>query len=148
MRYLLALIMFFSTAARADELHLLSLDQFDFDSYRVINHRDAYFPYKDMGSDGEHWDKGCAVNFKIDMVKYGKYSFYFDNRVHGEATNVQFRQVGWQFETGLKVDEYVALYYYHHSQHVLDDVGAYGLYNLDNFVGLRLTLYKRGRDAH
>lgn len=145
MRYLLLLILLLGAPARADDLHLLELDQFDFDTYRVINHRDPYFGYKDMGSDGEHWDKGAAVNFNLDLMKYAEYSWYWRNRVHGEATERQFRQIGWQYETGLEVHNYVQVYWYHHSQHVLDDAGAYGKYPLDNFVGVRYTFYKRDR---
>jgi hypothetical protein len=145
LKFLVTMVMFWSTVGYADDLHILSLDEFTFDTYRIINHRDPYYPYGDMGSDGEHWDKGVAADFNIDLLKYQDFDFYWRNRVHGESTDQQFREVGWQFETGLELRNYVQLYYQHHSQHILDAEGQYGKYPLENYVGVRMTLYKRGR---
>ena len=137
--------MFSQTAhGAAGDWHLVSLDRFAMEQYQIVNNRDAYFPYKNPPSDEEHWKDGIAAMFDLDLVKYKLFDLYYRGRVHGETTDKQFRQVGLQFETGVEIKDYLNIFWFHHSQHLLDAEPVYG-YPLQNFVGARVTFYKRDR---
>lgn len=143
LRYLVAAIAALSsTAAAAQDWHILSLREFDLDAYRLDNHRDSYMQYADPGQDGEHWTKGIATDFKLDMVKYGEYGLYWDNRVEMFATNAQPREVGWRYEVGLQLGPRLQAYWLHHSRHVLDDARD-DRFPLHNSVGAKYVFYRR-----
>lgn len=133
-----------STTASAADLHLVSLDRFAMEQYQVVHNRDEYYPYDSAPSDNEHWSQGTAVLFDVDLVKYGLFDMYYRARVHGEATNEQYREVGLQFETGFELKDYLNVFWQHHSQHGLD-YQAMTTYPLQDFVGCRVTFYKRDR---
>lgn len=129
------------------DLHLLSLDSFAMEGYQIKNHHDAYFPYADSGADPyqEYWQSGIASKMNIDIIKYKAFSFYWRGRVFGDATDIQFRETGLQYETGFEIKDYVNVFWRHESDHILDAQGQ-GHFPLTNEIGVTLTLYKRDRD--
>jgi hypothetical protein len=139
----LILLLGLTPVASAQELHLLSLRELNIEYYRIDNHRDSYFEYADRSEQREeHWVGGTAANYTLDMVKYGNWGLYWDNRIHGEGTDAQFREVGWQYELGLQLGPKLQAYWNHHSRHVLDDSRA-DRFPLDNFYGVRWVYYRR-----
>lgn len=135
----------FGTTAKAAELHLLSLEEMSFEIYDIADHQDSYMGYQDPDhaeAGEEAWLGGFAANFDVDLLKYSDWGLYWLNRVHGEGTNAQVRQVGWEYELGLQLGPKLELYWLHHSQHVLD-AERDDHYPLDNFYGARLTFYRR-----
>jgi len=127
------------------ELHVLSLNEFDMEGYQIKDHRDVYFPYANAPSDQEYWQSGIASMMNIDLISYKLFSVYWDGRVFGDATDVQFRETGLQYETGLAIKDYVKVWFRHESDHILDAEGN-GRFPLTNEIGVTLTLYKRDRD--
>jgi hypothetical protein len=141
---MMLMALFDSTIAAGNELHLVSLREFSMEYYSVANHRDTYMQYADPADEGseEAWIGGTAVSFNLDLLKRGDWGLYWNNRVHGEGTDAQFREVGWQFETGLQLGADLQLYMHHHSRHVLD-AERDERFPLDNFYGARVTFYRR-----
>lgn len=46
---------------------------------------------------------------------------YWDNEIHTEAVASTVKTVGWKFEKGVEVNQYIDVYWNHHSRHVMDD---------------------------
>lgn len=60
--------------------------------------------------------EGLNLNLKIDYLKY----FYFNSIVEGLTTKEQYRGVGLNLQTGLRLTSFFEIGLYHHSQHALD----------------------------
>lgn len=128
--------------AKASDIRLLDLEKFDMEYYKIDTYRDNYAPYAEPNQPGESWKDGAAVDFNLTLAAYKDYRLYLDNHVHMEDTDVQVRHVGWQWEAGFDLDK-ANLFWYHHSQHVLDDSIQGRQYPLENFYGLRVIFYER-----
>lgn len=127
------------------EFHLIEMERFDMEFYEIKNHRDSYFPYNDPDKPSdEHWTNGYATNFNLNLVGTENVNLYLNNRVHGEATNSQVRQVGWKYELGVGFFDRLDLFWHHHSQHVLDaSSNVKTRFPLDNFYGFRMNFYQK-----
>lgn len=134
----------FTCKAHAEELHILSLDSFALEDYKVNSFQDPYFPY--TVTTPEHWTQGAAALFDLDLIKYGNASVYWHNRVHAESTNEQVRRVGWIFEVGAGITDVVQVYWQHDSEHLLDQSSTFS-HPLSNFIGMRVFMYSRDRDT-
>ncbi len=133
--------------AVAQDLQLLSLREFSFDSYRLGNRRDSYLGYADPNDatdETERWLGGFATNFDIDLIKYGDWGLYHNNRVFGNGTTAQFREVAWQYEIGAQLGWQLQVYWNHESRHVLDSARDDN-FPLTNMYGARYTFYRRDR---
>ncbi len=151
MNYLLLLLVALlplAQRAQGDELHIMSLRDFDLDYSSIRNHRDSYLQYDDCYKDtgNECFRYGIATDFTIDLVGQGNYGLYWGNRVHSAATNAQMREIGWMYELGLQLGPDVQIYADHHSRHVLD-ADRPERFPLDNFYGIRVTFYRRDKDT-
>jgi len=142
-KYLIFLILF-STSAFAKEWRLLEVERIQVDTWKIENHRNMYFPYNDPDTGGEEWVLGSAFIVDLNIVAYNKWAFYWRNRPYMSATNVQVREAGWEWETGITYWKCVDFYWYHLSGHVLD-AEVPGKYPLHNFYGARVTFYDRER---
>lgn len=69
---------------------------------------------------------------------------YMNNTVHSLTDQSQFRFMGWEYELGINVYDYVHIYYQHFSGHLLDDTYQWPS-PLDNTIGVKLYLYKKDR---
>jgi hypothetical protein len=144
MRTLLALLLF-AAPAYAGDWRLLDLREFGMEYYSIADHRDSYMGYADPDdnpSGDEAWVGGVAANYTLDLVMRRNIGLYWDNSIHGEGTNSQFREVGWRYELGAQLGDSVQLFWKHHSRHVLDAQRS-ERFPLDNFYGLRVVFYRR-----
>lgn len=144
-RALLAVLLLLSGSAQAQELHLLSLDEFSMDYYRLGNNRDSYMDYRDPqdnSEERERWFGGASANFNLDLVKYGNWGIYHNNRVYGNATNAQFREVAWNYELGAQLGPKLQVWWEHLSRHVLD-ADRDDRFPLTNKYGISYVFYKR-----
>ncbi len=119
------------TSAPTDKwssFHLLEADRLDMEYRKVAVHRDFFYD-----EDGPDFRYGAAVLFDLRVARY----FYWHNNVHMLATDAQVRAVGWEFEQGLNATKYVDLFYYHHSQHILERARDPRGYPLTNEYGVR-----------
>lgn len=57
------------------------------------------------------------LNLNTNILHY----FYWDNYVHAETDYSQFRHIGYNFRFGVRVFDWLELYWHHHSQHAMDD---------------------------
>lgn len=89
------------------------------------------------------WRRGAQFIFDLRLFEYVSWR----NKVHMDGTNSQLRNAGWEFDVSL--DRYaIQPFYYHHSQHALDAVGAddprrSNDYPLVDRYGVRFVFYKR-----
>jgi hypothetical protein len=150
-RILIAAGLIFTTHASAldfgdrRDLHILSLDSFAMEDYKIIDNRDPYFPFANAPSDQEHWTQGIAALMNVDLVNYDLYSAYWRGCVFGNATDRQFREIGLQYEMGFEIRNYFNVFWQHESDHGLDYQPAFERFPLRNYVGVRITFYKRDR---
>lgn len=86
----------------------------------------------------KHLDKELNLNVNMDVLTYG----YWNNTVHSQTDQYQFRKVGWEFEFGAHVGSKLDVYYSHWSQHWLDYYSTEAFPRQDG-VGIRLYLYKK-----
>lgn len=129
--------------ASADELRLLEADSLSMDYAKIANNREGYYLYDDRGNvSGEYWDYSVSTDFSLMLLGYGTYGFRWQNRILGEATNVQFRSVSWEFKWILDLGKKASLFYAHESRHVLD-VSRDERYPLYNTYGVTINFYKR-----
>lgn len=135
-----------SCSSFAQEFHLIEMEHLDFEAYQFENNRDGYAPYKDhRNAEGqEHWVNGAAMHWNVILAEYDRWALYWHNRVHMGNTNVQVRQAGWEWEFGAHLTEKFDLFWYHHSQHILE-AKTQERYPLQNFYGFRINLYERDK---
>ena len=143
MKVLSLFLALISASGFAQDYHLVELDRFDFEAWKINDYREGYmdFPSPRSGED-ERWNKGAAINFNLNLIRINDYAFYANNYVHSDATNKQFRTIGWQWETGFHFNKKVDLFWKHHSQHVLDAAREED-FPLENRYGIRLIFYTR-----
>jgi hypothetical protein len=149
---LTALALCLATPAVAGEWRLLELDYMSMDYGKIINHRDVYLPYEDIGRDryaetDETWRGRIGVNFDLNLIRWDEfYRFHWENRVEGSSTYQQFREVAWAFRWGLQLGEHLELFYDHVSRHVLDAAPERErTYPLTNVYGGQITFYRRSQ---
>ncbi len=149
---LLAMVVLAAPMAPAQEVQVLELERLDMDYAKVVNNRDVYLPYEDVGRDryetDETWRYGLGINFDLNLLRYKDYRFRWRNRIDGQATDTQFRAVAWDFRWGLKFQERFEIFYDHRSGHVMDAApDQRRTYPLKNHYGLEITFYKRDSTA-
>ncbi len=149
-----SLLMFFilvsSTVAWGDDIRVLTPTKVTMEYYSVKNNRDLYLGINDPGSNKfgesqEYWKYGAAVDMNYDILRYTDYAAYMENHVHMAASNVAVRHVGWEYELGLHLGASIDLFWYHHSQHLMDEERQAARFPLENYYGCRLVLIEKGR---
>ncbi len=136
--------------AAAQEWHLLEPSKMTMEYFKIANNRDEYLAINDIGSTkygegGETWRYGVATDFDLDLIRYGQWALYWDNHVHMAATQCCVRHVGWEFEWGAEISKHADLFYYHHSEHIMDLDRPVRRYPLQNMYGVRLVFIESGR---
>lgn len=94
----------------------------------IRNKTDAYMPQYTStpngllrnDDDNENWWYGLALNINIDVVRYGKFKLFWDNRFFTDATDSQVRHVGWQWKLGFPITPKLVFYQYHESRHCME----------------------------
>lgn len=148
MRSLVLVAALLASPAMAQDVQVLELETMSMDYGKIANHRDIYLPYEDAGRDryetDETWRYRVGVNFDLNLLRFSDtYRFHWKNRVEGNSTYDQFREVAWNFRWGLQLGEVVELYYDHSSRHVLDQApDAPRSYPLTNVYGAEVTFYR------
>lgn len=115
----LSIILSLINVSKADTLELQEIK---------LNYK-SFFP---GGSDplitqnglNHNMDKELNLHLNMDFFDH----FYWNNMIHSmtdkdEAGSGQFRLVGWNFNLGLHLTDYVDFGYHHFSQHLLDYAG-------------------------
>lgn len=135
--------------AKAEEYHLLEPSRVTTDFYQVKQNRDSYLRLNAEGStrfgeSDEYWTRGAAMNVDYDILRYGDYAWYWKNKVHMAATNVAVRHVGWEYELGARLGKSFDVFWYHHSEHVMD-LDREDRFPLRDYYGFRFVLIETGR---
>lgn len=141
---LLVLFLISTFLQRAVAGETVELDKVD------ITYRD-FFPggrdplITDTGIPNRQLGKEVSLNVDTNIITY----FYWNNRIHGmtdEVTNSggrgQFRAVGWEFDVGFQLLNFLSLGYHHHSQHVLDHEAPFN-WPVQDAVFINVVLFSK-----
>lgn len=71
--------------------------------------------------------------------------FFWNNKIHSMSDNSQFRVIGLNTLLGLRIFDFMDLYYYHYSQHLLDTATYQygGGFPLLDGIGINLYLFQK-----
>jgi hypothetical protein len=134
--------MMFSLSASAYEFKLLEPRDVSVEAYKYESINDPYLNPID-----KLLTYGGAFNVDATVIRYGKFSIYWLNKLHFDQANPSghIKHAGWQYEFGmpLYVDKglpRVELFKQHHSRHVLEETRSIHFPVYDRF-GIRLRLY-------
>lgn len=133
-----------ATSATAVEYRLLDVDQVKFETWKIADNRDPYWPYNRPGSGGEEWYGGAAFQLNLTMVQIEDWSVYWDNRPYMNGTRAQVRQAGWEWDAGISWRRCASFNWHHHSTHLIDEKSEFQ-YPLINYFGVEITFYDRDR---
>lgn len=125
MQSLVVIATLFNTASAA-EWRLLDVERLDVEYHKLNpNNRDPYAP----DYTGK-WADRAALKWDISILNYG----YWRNNVHTETLQSGIvKTVGWEWEAGLSLGEYLEVFHYHHSRHIMDEPPQ----RADHFPGAR-----------
>ena len=145
MNKLLLLLFLFPVSCSAFDLIDLREVTFDYKSFNSGGHDPII---QDSGIINREDDKYIGLNANVDVLHY----FYMNNLVHGTSDQPivgqgvgQFRTVGWQYELGVHLTDWLDLDYEHHSQHLLDYEGS-NHFPVENSVGFHLKLFESHKE--
>ena len=140
--FLVLFLALFSFEAKA-QYRLLDVDQVSMQVAKFGCNRDPMIPELEC----RDWRGRVAINADFRMLEV----FYWKNQVHGEGTDAAFKTMGWHFELGLHVSQYLDFFYEHHSRHVLDQPDAthtaydnsyqYSKFPVEDSYGIRMIFF-------
>lgn len=110
------------TADWTDRTPRWGLVRAEFHTAALHNKRDPYWPHYDTlegQGEGEHWTHHIGLKVDTNLWCGRKSCLYWDQFVIGDSTNVQYREVTWEFELGWKLP-FGTPYWSHQSRHHLD----------------------------
>jgi hypothetical protein len=128
----------------------------DFKVIELDEIRVDYMKFADGGRDpaltnGTDRELGMLLDLNVHttLFKYG----YWRTLVHSYTTNYadthkpdQFKLIGLNMELGVRVTNWLDIYYSHYSQHLLDMPSeAIGGYPMNDGVGIHLYIYSNQR---
>lgn len=144
MKYIL-LALLFSLPAHAFEMFTLQRVDIDYKAYAAGGHDPII---QDSGLQNREANKYVSLSVDTTVLHY----FFFRSLVHGTSDQPivgegsgQFRTVGWQYQLGLYVTDFLTVQYEHHSQHLLDYSGI-NHFPVENSFGFTLKLYESKTD--
>lgn len=121
---------------KARDLHL------DLGVYTSEASRDAYLDTPKTGALYAKMD--LTWNLDLTCGYYPKICWYFDNTIHSKAGQNHFRHVGWEWQMGLDFGKY-QLYYYHYSQHMMEQVSADRKFPVEDAYMIRFNFLRGGK---
>lgn len=134
MRYLALLALFLCSIGQANDLsewHLVEMDKTYIDYMHFTYAAEPFFqPY---------YTPTTRLDLHVDL-KLLDDAMFFNNMVHTETDQTQFRSVGWNYRLGVHLGDSVDLYFEHYSIHLLDAIPQFD-YKYDA-IGVRIYLYK------
>lgn len=96
------------------------------------------------GLEGKEPGQQLDLNINMDLLGV----LYFNNVVHSMidrdigGSDGQFRTVGWHFQWGIHLSQYLDIYYEHFSQHLLDTTYQFGHFPSVNSIGAKVFFYR------
>ncbi len=148
-------IFIYANKGHAQELRLLEAEELSFSSYKIETYHDPYFvdnygrqnygQYDDAGDDKleEYWSWGVALDAQLTLIQYGHYTLHWENKITGDSTNTQFRQVAWNYNLGFNIYDKIDFYWEHESRHHMESVQDKGYYPLKDKFGIKFIFFKR-----
>lgn len=129
----------------SQEAEALELVNAEFELGKIYNKRDLIQPEWTLLSEGperkdggEVWDYQIGLNLDNDLLKLNKTTAYWDQKVEAQSTTTQYRRVHWEFEFGINFVRSVDVFWYHKSEHLLDE--DLDDYPLKDIYGVRVCL--------
>jgi len=100
--------------------------------------RDGYYPGKD------DWYSYVGLNWNVSSYRI----LYWENTVFFYGDRSQVRKIGWHYNLGAHVTNYVDFYWHHESEHDADhaqndaDFPGRGRFPIENSYGIRVNFLK------
>lgn len=138
---------------------LLALSPAEASDFQLVELKDVTIGYKSFfpgsyqpqlaqsGIPNRTLGKELNLNLGIDLLRYA----YFNSRVHGTTDEIiengkstgkgQFREVGWNFQLGIRPHALFSIEYEHHSQHMLDWQSP-TRFPVEDSIGIKVFIYK------
>ena len=123
----------------------LELEGASLEAKKYHDLRDPYIPEEEAGD----WVGGGSFTERLQLLGHrpSGTSLFWQNRLHFSGTESQIRRGGWEFELGLAKRRVTtmpgwtgttSLFYYHHSQHVMERERGTRAYPVENSTVLKL----------
>lgn len=118
-----------------------------YETAKIYNYRHTYMPdytlLQEAPVDGqdqsEVWDYHVGLGLNLNLITTEEGTFYWDQKIEGEATTKQFRRTAWIFEFGIDFGP-ASIYRSHMSEHLLDAISD-NKYPVRDFYGFRMCFY-------
>ncbi len=145
---LLSLVCIYLSQAQASDWKLLELKDatIEYKSFFAGGYRPTL---NGNGLENRQPGKEVILYLHTDIARY----FFFNNRIHGGTDEMkdtgaagQFRDVGWNFQFGVRPSKYVTLQYEHHSQHMLDYASP-NRFPVEDSIGFQLHILRDARPS-
>ena len=82
-----------------------------------------------------------GVNITVNTDILGV--FFWDNLVHSNTDDSQYRHIGWNFKLGVRPLSWLTLQYEHHSQHLLDTAYPHMKFPVEDSVGFTINIFQQ-----
>ena len=128
------LVLCITSTAKADEV--ATVEDVSFETYHVGSFRTS-----DFQDSEERNDKGLAFNINLGIGEYVKWK----NRVWTNGNDSQLHTVGWEYDISAQLHKNLSLFWYHHSQHAMDDFTGFDRFPLRNYYGARFHFVTGGK---
>lgn len=132
----------FSTSSFAKEP--VRVTNLSIEAARYYNYRNPYF----LLENDRHQKFLGRTNLRLDIGLLPRddpteHILYWHNNIHGsvDQESKEYREVGWEFEMGSRINRYFDVFYYHHSEHVLEQERSYK-FPLEDSYGIRINLIR------
>jgi hypothetical protein len=132
---------FDSTCSKADDFIQLDELSIDYRDYALVNDK-----ARNLLIYPESPKEGINLNINTTFVSY----VYWNSTIESLTTSSQYRGIGLQSSLGIRLNNYIDVGMWHHSQHVLDRVSG----DMPNFaeedaIQLKVYLYRKdkGKDS-
>ena len=128
MKLLVILGLLLSPAVYAKEFKPLEIKHFSIEAWGYGSKHDPYQP--DLTN---RWTNGGAFLFDLQFLNV----FSWENRLNVHGAQNKVMNVGWEYDFALNISKHIQPFWYHHSEHSADVVGATKKYPLEDRYGIR-----------
>lgn len=111
------------------------LERAQFSTSRFMFNRDPYV----TELDAKDWRGMLEMRADFRVTPF----LLWENRFHTSGDDSAVKHVGWEFELRIDLFDKIQPFYYHHSQHVMEEERPGNSFPLQDRYGIRFNLYER-----
>lgn len=150
MKKLLLLLLFCLPVQATAESASHGLDRYNvtkwtLSNFKLLELKSVYLDYMHYTYAVEPFITPMAPTNRLDLnvnIELLNRILFMDNIVHSETDKNQYALIGWNYRVGVRLGNYVDLYFAHESLHLLDRTLPVGPSSYDA-LGMRIYFYRR-----